>query len=242
MQSKKTNTSYLYLPILVILLALGIVFFVRSSVFSIKKVSVTGLQGIPEVEIQRLADVALGQNLLLLDEQSLRSKLELYPLVQDVVFQRKLPDTLNVKVQERMPSALVIVSKGVVEVDSKGVFLRRLESWPKTDFPVIEGITVPDTAGPGQVISSPQLAAALNLLGQAPSALLPQIGELSVSPIDQMTIFLTSGVEVRLGQANQWKDKLTALLDLLNDKGYQSFQQEVTYIDFTAAKPVIGKN
>lgn len=241
MQPKKMNTSLLYIAVLTILLSLGLALFLRSGAFAVQQVVVQGLRIIPETEILKLSDGIQGQNLLLFDQDALRQKIELQPLVRSVQFQRKMPHTLVIQVTERTPAALVVVSKGVVEVDAQGIFLRRLESWPKTDYPVITGITLADTAGPGQNLANPLLTAALNLLGQAPSGLLAQIGELHVNPIQQITIFLTSGVEVRLGQANDWKDKLNALYQLISDSDYKSFQQGVRYIDFTAAKPVIGR-
>ncbi|MDR3600639.1 MAG: FtsQ-type POTRA domain-containing protein [Desulfosporosinus sp.] len=241
MQPKKMNTSFLYVAVLIILLALGLAMFLRSSAFGIQHVTVQGLKLIPENEILKLTNGVLGQNLLLFDQAALSNKILLHPLVQSVQFQRKLPHTLVIQVTERTPVALVVVPKGVVEVDAQGTFLRRLESWPKTDQPVVTGINLPDTVGPGQKLGNPSLTVTLNLLGQAPSGLLAQIGEIHVDPTQQITLFLTSGVEVRLGQANDWKDKLNALYQLVSDNGYKSFQQGVRYIDFTAAKPVIGR-
>ena len=241
MQPKKMNTSFLYVTVLTILLSLGLALFLRSSAFGIQHVTVQGLRLIPENEIMKLAGGVQGQNLLLFDHEELKYKILLHPLVQSVKFQRKLPNSLVIQVTERTPVALVAVPKGVVEVDEQGTFLRRLESWPKTDQPVITGINLTDTIGPGQNFGNPSLTAALSLLGQAPSGLLAQIGELHVDSIQQITVFLTSGVEVRLGQANDWKDKLNALLQLISDNEYKSFQQGVRYIDFTAAKPVIGR-
>lgn len=241
MSAKKTNTSFIYGVALVILLSLGLTFFLRSSVFTIQQVVVEGLKNIPAADIQRLTSGIQGQNILLFDQEQVSRKISLHPLVQTVALQRKLPHTLVVKVTERSPAALVVVPKGVLEVDGQGVFLRRLESWPNTDYPVITGINVSDSAGPGQNLANPALTAALLLLRQAPAALLPMIGEIHVNAIQQLSLFLTSGVEVRLGQADEWKDKLTALYNLLNDKGYQTVQQGVRYIDFTAAKPVIGR-
>jgi cell division protein FtsQ len=241
MTSKKTNTTFLYLTALTILLALGLALFLRSSAFNVQNVSVQGLTIIPQNEILKLANGVQGQNILLFDQEELRRKLLLHPLVQDVKFKRMLPHSLIIQVTERTPAALVVVPKGVLEVDAQGTFLRRLESWPKTDHPVITGISLAETIGPGQNLSNPSLTAALSLLGQAPKDLLGQIGELHVNSIQQITLYLTSGVEVRLGQAKDWKDKLNALLQLINDKEYKSFQQGVRYIDFTAAKPVIGR-
>jgi len=242
MQSSRANASLLYGVVLVLLLALGLLYFLRSSAFNVTEIQIQGAHAVQPQEVLRLAEVARGQNLLLLDQEALKRKVSLHPLVRTVQLQRKLPHTLIVRITERVPSALVLVSKGVIEVDSQGVFLRRLEGWPAKDYPVISGVQVPDTAGPGQTLALAPLQAALQLLGQAPAGLLPQIGELHVSEVGQMTLFLTSGVEVRLGHNTQWEEKLAALLALLNDPGYKSVENTVAYIDFTAAKPVIGRS
>jgi len=241
MEPKKMNTSFLYVTVLTILLSLGLALFLRSNAFAVQRVSVQGTNLITENEILKLSDGIQGQNLLLFDRKALEYKISLHPLVKSIQFQRKLPQTLVIQVTERTPAALVVVPKGVLEVDSEGTFLRRLESWPKSDYPVISGIELSDTVGPGQNLANPLLNAALRLLGQAPPELVIQIGELNVNAIEQITLFLTSGVEVRLGQANDWADKLQALYQLISDNGYTSIQQGVRYIDFTAAKPVIGR-
>lgn len=241
MEPKKMNTSFLYVAVLSILLALGLALFLRSSAFAIRKVTVQGLNLVSESEILKLSNGIQGQNLLLFDRKALEYKISLHPLVQSVKFERKLPQTLIIQVAERTPVALVVVPKGVLEVDAEGTFLRRSESWPKNDYPVISGIEFSDTVGPGQNLANPLLTAALHLLEQAPSELVTQIGEVHVNAVEQINVFLTSGVEVRLGQANDWKDKLNALYQLISDKGYTSIQQGVRYIDFTAAKPVIGR-
>lgn len=241
MKPKKTNTSLLHVVILTILLVMGVALFFRSSAFAIQEIKVQGLKIIPENQIIKLANGIQGQNLFLLDQEALRNKITLHPLVRSVQFQRKLPQTLVIQVTERSAAALVAVAKGVLEVDEQGTFLRRLESWPKTDHPVITGINITDSIGPGQNLSSPSLTAALGMLGQAPAGLAAHIGEIHVNDVQQITLFLDSGVEVRLGKADNWKDKLNALYKLLNDNEYKSFQQGVRYIDFTAAKPVIGR-
>ena len=165
----------------------------------------------------------------------------MHPLIENVEIEQQFPNTVVIKVEERAAAALIVVPNGVLEVDGQGVFLRRLESWSEVDYPVISGIDVPDTVGPGQKIESAELASALKLLEQSPPQLVPQIGELHVNEVQQITLFLTSGVEVRLGRSEDWGDKLTALLALLNDQEYQSFEKGVKYVDFTAAKPVIGR-
>lgn len=241
MEPKKTSTAFLYGAILIILLAAGITLFLRSSYFAIQNVKIEGLQQIPQTEIERLTSNAKGQNLFLVDQESLRKKVTLHPLVKSVQFKRQFPATLVVQITERTPVALVVVPNGVIKVDEKGVFLQRSEGWPEKSYPVVNGVNIPDTAGPGQELKLPNLDTALLLVREAPSELLPVIGEIYVNPIQQITIYLTSGVEVRLGQAQDWKDKLEVLNQLLKDDGYKSFEKGVRYIDLTAAKPVIGR-
>ncbi|MDD4345876.1 MAG: cell division protein FtsQ/DivIB [Desulfitobacteriaceae bacterium] len=241
MQPKKVNASILYLVILFILVSMGMVFFLHSGFFAIQEIKVNGLSNIPEAEIQKFAGQVQGQNIFLFEKSVLSRRIKLQPLVLEVSFQRKLPRTLIIQISERTPAALILVSKGLIEVDSEGVFLRRLESWPSKDNPVIGGIELPESAGPGQNISNPALTSTLLLLSQAPSDLLPLIGEVHINTIEQITLYLTSGVEVRLGKADDWQAKLAALFQLINDESYQSFQQGVRYIDYTAAKLVIGR-
>lgn len=242
MQSQKINTSFLYVAVLVILISVGVTLFLRSSTFTVQAVEVQGIQQISEGEILKLASGVQGQNLFVFDQEVLKAKITVHPLVKSVRFQRKLPHNLVAVVEERTPIALVVIPKGVLEVDGEGTFLRRLETWPKMDYPVITGIEVKETVGPGQNLNDSSLTAALQLLGQASPELCAQIGELHVDAGQKMmTMYLIGGVEVRLGQMNDWTDKLGALYQLVNTDEYRSFEQEVRYIDFTAAKPVIGR-
>lgn len=241
MEPKKTTTSFLYISILILLLALGIALFLRSSYFSIEQIKIEGLQQIPKNEIERLVTEVIGDNLFLMEQDRLEKNVLLHPLVESVVIKRQLPKTLVVRITERTPIALIVVPRGVIEVDGKGMFLRRREGWPDQSYPVINGISIPDTAGPGQEMKLPGLQAALLLLGQAPQELMPFIGEIYVNPIQQMTLYMINGVEVRLGKTNDWTVKLMALYELFKDTGYKSIENGVRYIDFTAASPVIGR-
>ncbi|MGI1658206.1 MAG: cell division protein FtsQ/DivIB [Desulfitobacterium sp.] len=241
MESRKSTTSFLYISILVILFVVGMSFFFQSSYFTTQTVKIEGLKQIPPNEIERLITDVTGQNLFMLDLKQLCQKVQLHPLVEIVELKRKFPNQLVVQITERTPVALVAVPRGVVEVDRKGIYLRRLEGWPELSYPVINGLTIPDTAGPGLELDLPGLKAALKVVGQAPEELKPWIGEVYVNTIEQITLYLTDGVEVRLGKADAWEDKLKSLFVLINDEGYKSFKNGVRYIDFTAAKPVIGR-
>ena len=239
--SSRKHIALLFVAALVILFSLGAVYFLRSGSFTIQNIVVQGVKLSSENDFLKLSGDVLGQNLFLFDQEILKNKITLHPLVRDVQFQQKLPHTLIIVITERTPIALVTASGAVLEVDAEGTFLRRLESWPKTDYPVITGVELKNAVGPGQNLVDPSLMSALALLKQAPPGLTAQTGELNVNAYQQMTLYLMSGVEVRLGQNREWKTKLDALYQLISAADYQSFEKEVRYIDFTAAKPVIGR-
>ena len=233
--------SLFFIAVPVVLFSLILVFFIRSGAFAIQNVTVQGVKLSAESEILKLSEDIQGQNLFLFDQELLKHKITLHPFIKNVQFQRKPPHTLDIAVTEREPAALVAVPHAVLEVDVEGTFLRRLESWPKTDHPVISGIEQEDMVGPGQTFTNPFLTDALALLREAPPELAGQIGELHVDTSRQMTLYLTNGIEVRLGQNDDWKSKLNALNELINSADYQTFEQGVRYIDFTATKPVVGR-
>jgi cell division protein FtsQ len=157
------------------------------------------------------------------------------------VVEKELPATLVLKIQERLPVALILNDEGMVEVDSQGIILRFYDTWPKEDNPVLTGIEVPDTLGPGQRINNPQLDKGLLLIGQAPESLVPIMGEIHISADGQIFLYLTTGIEVKIGHDNENIAKLKLLKELLDSNEYKAVEKAINYIDLTAGKPVLGQ-
>lgn len=241
MPKQKTSSNLLYMSVLLCLVVLSIFLFIQSDIFIIDVIKIEGLNNITEDEIQKLLGTVKGENLFLVDMEVLLHKIKLHPLVREVNFKRGVPDTLVIQVKERIPAALVIIPKGVVQIDAQGTILRYFESWPQQDSPVITGVEIPETIGPGQRIESEKIELVLKLLEQAPDSLIPQIGEVHISEQEQLFLYLTSKIEVRLGFNEDFKGRLSLLNELIKDPDYQSMQDEIGYIDLTAGKPVLGK-
>ncbi|MFA6808270.1 MAG: cell division protein FtsQ/DivIB, partial [Eubacteriales bacterium] len=182
-----------------------------------------------------------GQNIFFIDYNLLESKIVLNPYVEKVQFEKSLPNTLTILVEERAPAALILVSGGVLEVDYNGIILKYYESWPKANCPVITGIEVSENVGPGQKIDDADLANLLKLIGQADKELLPLVSEVHLNAIGQVYLYLSSGVEVRLGYGKDFTEKLSLLNELCKTKEYQSVESAVKYIDLTSGKPVLGR-
>lgn len=241
MSQIKSNTSFLYIAALICLLAVGLFMFTKSDFFMVQEVRIQGLDNVAQEEIVKLLGTVKGQNLFLTDTKSLAQRIKLHPLVEVAIVKKQLPVTIVVDIQERVPVALILNEDGVVEVDKQGTILRFHETWPKTSSPVVTGVVVPDTIGPGQKVVNDQLEKVLLLLGQAPLSMIPLIGEVSINKEEQVFLFLNTGMEVRLGHSEEYAGKLNLLNELIYNEEYKSIEKSIKYIDLTAGKPVLGR-
>ncbi|MGI6450335.1 MAG: cell division protein FtsQ/DivIB [Desulfitobacteriia bacterium] len=240
MPQVRPNTTFIYLIAMLCLIAVSLFMFSKSDFFTVDNVRLEGLNNITEDEVHKLLGSVKGENLFWTDTDTLAEKVELHPLVDRAVAEKELPATIVIKVQERRPVALILNTNGLVEIDSQGTVLKFYDTWPQEDNPVLTGIEVPDTIGPGQKLNSPQLDKALLFLGQAPDGLLPLLGEVNIAGNGQVFCYLNAGIEVRLGYGEDYSGKLKLLWELLGSSEFQTVQEAVKYIDLTAGKPVLG--
>ncbi|AHF10563.1 MULTISPECIES: FtsQ-type POTRA domain-containing protein [Dehalobacter] len=241
MAQTRSNTFWIYAAALICLIAVGFYMFSKSDFFNVKEVRTEGLSNVTANEVLQLLGTVKGENIFLTDSEALAMKVKLHPLIDQVQVKKELPATLVVKVQERVPVAMILTGDGVVVVDLHGVILKFYDSWPAEDNPVLTGIEVPETIGPGQKINNVNLNKALLLLGQAPAELLPLIGEVHSTTDGQISLYMTSGIEVKIGFDAEFTEKLKLLQELLNSEEYKTVEKAIKYIDLTAGKPVLGR-
>jgi cell division protein FtsQ len=236
----KTNTSFLYIAALICLIAVSLFTFSKSSFFAVENIRFIGLDNVREDEVLRLIGIVNGENMFLVDTETLAQKAELHPLIDSADVAKELPSTLVFKIQERLPVALILAKDGLVEVDRQGTLLRFHDTWPEKDCPILTGVEVPETLGPGQKLSNASLDKGLKLLEQAPANLLSIFGEVNIAEDGQVYIYLTTGKKVLLGFNEDYKAKLELLNELLNSEEYKQIEKAYTYIDLKAGKPVLG--
>jgi cell division protein FtsQ len=112
-----------------------------SSAFAVARIEVRGAEHADEAAVRRRAAGALSRNLLLLDLSAVAADVRAEPWVRDVVVRKRLPDALEIEIQEREPCALMLLSGEAFVVDTAGVpvdrFGPRYQAW---SFPVLRGL------------------------------------------------------------------------------------------------------
>ncbi len=148
--------------------------FVLSGALRVRHVEVAGVERLDRADLDAVAADARGQPLLLYDVDGLRSKLEALPGVASAVVARRLPDTIDVRIHERIAVARAELGRSSLFVDRAGMLFRPVRSLPgDADLPLLLGLRT--SAGAGRLSADDEpalrvLEALTKIIGRRPPA------------------------------------------------------------------------
>ena len=116
-------------------------YLMTSPRFSLEQVQMSGQKTRTKDALLARAGVKMGQNVFSIDLDAARNKMLSDPYVKDAVLSRKLPDTIVVDIQERVPAAVVALGNETFLVTRDGETFKRLELGDPPDLPVITGLS-----------------------------------------------------------------------------------------------------
>lgn len=126
---------------------MGELLFTENSRFTVNKIEARSDGLLPESILQSWSKVGAGDNLFEVNLKDVRNRLETHAIVKRAVVQRKLPDTLRVAVNERVPIARMGQVEGRMNwlVDEEGVLIKK--SFESKHLPFILGVHQDVTLG-----------------------------------------------------------------------------------------------
>jgi cell division septal protein FtsQ len=206
-------------------------FVYENSEFAIQHVEVKTDGMIAPEQLRRWSQVKLGDNLIALDLTTVKRNLELVSTIGSVSVERVLPRTLKISVTERDPVAQVNIPRAdasggiavaVFQLDADGYVMQPLD--PRLcvvplaqvggQLPVIAGLNVYQLQ-PGHRVESPQVQAALELIGafdHSPMAGLVDLRRIDVSLPGVVVVTTGQGGEITFGlnnleqQLRRWRE------------------------------------
>ena len=206
-------------------------FVYENSEFAIQHVEVKTDGMIAPEQLRRWSQVKLGDNLIALDLTTVKRNLELVSTIGSVSVERVLPRTLKISVTERDPVAQVNIPRAdasggiavaVFQLDADGYVMQPLD--PRLcvvplaqvggQLPVIAGLNVYQLQ-PGYRVESPQVQAALELIGafdHSPMAGLVDLRRIDVSLPGVVVATTGPGSEITFGlnnleqQLRRWRE------------------------------------
>ena len=134
--------------------------------FDIREIVVaSGTPHLSELDILKLTEIKIGDDLLTLPLKGLKEKMERYLWVKKVHLLKRYPHRLYVKIEEHKPRALVDLG-GLYLINRSGAIFKKVASTDPKNFPVMTGFSKKDFKNQkGQ--AQYRLRQALRILDQA---------------------------------------------------------------------------
>ena len=108
-----------------------------TGVFAVSTVKVTGTSLLTPEQVREAARVRPGTPLARLDTEAIAERVSVLPPVAAVTVERDWPDTVVIRVSERIPVAVVPVDGGFAVLDGTGVVFHRVTERPR-HLPLVE--------------------------------------------------------------------------------------------------------
>lgn len=208
----------------------------QSPVFTINRISVSGNNTLAAREIIKVSGIVTGMNIFKVDLKTATEKIQVLPMVKEVNTIRKLPNTILIKVEERVPVALVVGNGRFIELDAQAYYLRE-GSAATSGLPVITDMQV-QVPGPGQPVKGEGLQTALQVVQELPDKLRNQLSEVHISDNDMVILYTLDGIQCRLGLPEDIVTKGNYFLQVQNE--LQNEQKTIEYVDFSyVGSPVV---
>ncbi|NLN06470.1 MAG: FtsQ-type POTRA domain-containing protein [Firmicutes bacterium] len=209
--------KYFLRLLLIFVLVCAVLGVLRSDLFDLKEVTVTGNERTPEAEIREALQVERGVNILQLDLDALTERVLAIPRIAHVDIRRLLPDGLQVEVTEYDTLVLVPYQEHFLEVGENGKILGSTADPQQYALPLLTGL-LPVTGKMGENILDGRLLEQVRELCSALAETGVPVSEINTSQEENLIIVTMDGLSVWLGNKN-FAEKAQVLLQILGQLG-----------------------
>jgi cell division protein FtsQ len=205
----------------------GSVFLAESPLLRITRIEASGNHHMSSEDVRRMLDGLNGQNILHADLGAWRAKLLESPWVRDAAFQRSLPSTIDVVVQERTPTAIGRMDGQLFLIDERGGPIDRFgPQYSTLDLPIVDGFSRSDAEKSTNEARAAVAARLMVSIRQKP-AVARRLSQVDVSDAHNVSILLNDDpAELRLGD-DRFLERLESYLSLAS-----ALRERVPAIDY----------
>ncbi len=137
-------------------------FAIQSRTFNVRTVHIEGACFLQEADILAQSGITSDDNLLFLNVSSVRDRMLAIPYVRTCEALRTFPDTVTIRIVERVPKATLVVNNRNYEIDEESVVLREIPSGDPCPEPFITNVGGSQAVEPGLRLEQPEIAQALS--------------------------------------------------------------------------------
>jgi len=205
-------------------------YFSQSSFFALQRIEVVGQKHLSPGEVIADSDLSDGVNIFRVNLDQARKRLLTDPWITGATLHRHLPNEVEIDIEERQPSALLLTGRNWLVLDRNGVCIDCLTSPRLYSLPIITGLT-PDTTEPGKKVSSslvlPAVLTAMDLRVE------DFFSEVDIANPDSLIAYTRDGIPVLLGDSHDLHNKLLTAQSLMANLNNP---QAVAFMDLRSAQ------
>jgi cell division protein FtsQ len=187
---------------------------VHFSLFEVRDVDVQGAQSLDSAALVQISGLR-GASMLRPPFARARESLLALPQVRSVSFERRWPDGIVIRVEEREPFAFWSVAGRDFVVDRDGYVLA--VGAPSGPAPRVVEPDASRIMGPGDRVHPDALALADRIFRESPKVIGQGVRQLEYRPATGVIAVLEGGLRVTFGDGRAYEYKLAVLTELLGD-------------------------
>ncbi|OGP32315.1 MAG: hypothetical protein A2073_02160 [Deltaproteobacteria bacterium GWC2_42_11] len=204
----------------------------------IKEVNINGVMRVSKGEVLELMGITPGDNIIAVDADEIRERVERHPWIKTVKVGRRMPDKILVEIKERVPFAIINLD-ALYLIDDGGSVFKRVSIEDDVDLPVISaGISKDELEGDEEV--SKLVIGAIDLISLISGKIyfsIDRLSEIKIDPVYGLTLYIMdSGTRIEIGH-NNFEEKLNRLDRVINELGNNT--QAVETIDLNYGERVV---
>lgn len=140
-RQKRNKRVKLFFKLFLFIILIGgaIIFAMTSPIFNIKEIKVTNNTHVPSDTIISLSEIKLDENIFKFYKGDASNNIKGNAYIENVDIERKIPNTVEIKVEERIPKYSVDIMGKFMYINSQGYFLELSED--NKNLTIIHGIT-----------------------------------------------------------------------------------------------------
>ena len=213
-------------------------FFVYVPLFTLNEIRLDGAKYLTEEDVMKIGEIYMGEPLFKLETDVVQTRLSKDLRIEEVTVRRKLPHTLEIKIKERRPLAMIQCNYGYLDLNHDGTILDSYKDLKSMQIPMITGVTVRDLYI-GDVIDDEVVKKILSFLQMLNEDTLNRLSEISVVEHDYIIMYSATEnpVQIRIGKLERLDEKAHLTEDFLRDLDATS--RRIEYVDFSYTAPVI---
>ena len=223
-RKKRNKRIKLFLKVLVFIILIGgaIIFAMTSPLFNIKEIKVTNNTQVPSDTIISLSEIKIDENIFKFYKGNASNKIKENAYIENVIIERIIPSTVEIKVEERTPKYSVDFMGKFMYINSQGYFLELSEE--NKGLPIIYGITTEEEkVTPGNRLNNEdlnRLEEVMKIISSAnENGLEGKVTSVDISNKNDYTIYLEEKKKkVHIGNTSNLSNKMLYILAIMEQE------------------------